>query len=129
MFRKIAICTLIALIVVPAAVLAAGSQGNGNGKGIAQGTQVQQDTATQAMHRFGENTGHQYQCNGNQTCAQEQFMYGVENNTQNGNQVIGQGNGKMFQAMSRDQQSAKDMDRNRNQTRLRDGSCGNCVNT
>ena len=128
MFSKIAICALIALIVVPAAVLAAGSQGSGNGNGIAQGTLVQQDTAMQAMHRFGDTTDHQYQCNGNQTCAQKQFMYGAENNAQNGNQVTGQGNGKMLQAMSGDQQSAKDMDRNMNQTRLRDGSCGNCVN-
>lgn len=114
MFRKIAICALIALVVVPTAVLAAGSQGNGNGKGIAQGTQVQHETAMQAMIRFGDDNGHQFQCNGNQTCAHEQFMYGAENTMQNGNQVADQGNGKMFQAMSGDQQSTNDMDRNRN---------------
>ncbi|MDD1718957.1 MAG: hypothetical protein LUQ25_02755 [Methanoregulaceae archaeon] len=125
MFRKIAICALIALMVVPAAVLAAGSQGSGNGNGSAQGTDTA-GTGVQGMCQYGKNAEHQFQCSGNQTATQKQFMYGSQNTAQSGNQVNGQGNGQMLRTRSCDLAGTQDQDRTRNQTRLRDGSCGNC---
>lgn len=103
--RKIlAVCLLLGLIVLPATVMAAGPGGQGNGN--AQG-------ATPVLE---EQTGESGTLAG-----QYQFC------ARHGDSISGaHGNGKMLRIRdcTADGGQAKAMARN--QTRLRDGSCGTC---
>ncbi|MCU0631993.1 MAG: hypothetical protein MUC66_03325 [Methanolinea sp.] len=102
------LCLLLGLILVPATVMAAGSQGQG--KSGAQGSAP----VLQEQTDGSENTAGQYQF-----CAK----HGL-------NDVSKSGNGKMLRIRSCTGDGEQDQVRTmaRNQTRLRDGSCGNCPN-
>lgn len=113
MYRKLAICALAALILVPAAVLAAGS-GAGTCRGQGQDAGNLQNCTL--MHQYGFGSGQQIQDGGRDTAGAGQFMYGARENGSNGA-------GKQLRARSCDQSCTGDASLNRNQTRLRDGSC------
>jgi hypothetical protein len=84
MMKKILICAIIALVLVPASVTAAGFGGKGTGAASGQGQclqdeqncvnqSCQQGTGTQAQNRFGElqngaNGATRTQCSGNGQC-------------------------------------------------------------
>ena len=97
MFRKIALCTMLVLILATAAVMAAGQQGQAQGIGneAGNGLHVQQKTASETM-------------------TQEKFQYGqgqgVKSASQNGDAL-------MNQTRSCDQACEKDQARVRNMTR------------
>jgi hypothetical protein len=108
MMKKILICAIIALVLVPASVMAAGFGGKGTGAASGQGQCLQdgqncvnqtcqQGTGTQAQYRFGglqngANGTKGAQCSGNGQCDT------VKNQT-------------------------------RSMLRLHDGSCGGCKTT
>ncbi len=68
MLKKFSICAILALILVPASVMAAGFGGNGTGTGLGQGQclqdgqncmnqTAQQGTGVQDQHRYGMQQG------------------------------------------------------------------------
>jgi hypothetical protein len=96
MFRKIALCAMLVLILTPAAVMATGQQGQvqGIGNEAGNGLHVQQQIATETM-------------------AQEKFQYqgqGVKRASQNGDAL-------MNQTRSCDQACEQDQARVQNMTR------------
>jgi Skp family chaperone for outer membrane proteins len=97
MFKKIALCAMLVLILAPAAVMAAGQQGQGQGIGNEAGTclHVQQQTASD-------------------TTAQEKFQNGQGQGS--GNAILN-GNGQMLQNRSCDQDCEQDQAMIRNMTR------------
>lgn len=106
MMRKtLALCLLLGIILLPAAVMAAGVQGQGR-IGAQGGARVLQEQTDETV------SAGQYQF-----CAQ----HGL-------NDVQRTGNGEMRRIRScsgeGEMKQAKTMARN--QTRLKDGSCGNC---
>jgi hypothetical protein len=113
MYRKLAICALAALILVPAAVLAAGP-GAGACRGLGQDSGNLQNCTL--MHQYGFCSGQQIQYGGQDTAEARQFMYGTREDGRSGA-------GKQLRTRSCDQSCTGDASLNRNQTRLRDGSC------
>lgn len=103
--RKIlAVCLLLGLVLVPATVMAAGPRGQENGNAQGAAPVLQEQTGTP-----GTVTG-QYQF-----CARH------------GDSISGaNGNGKMLQIRDCTAAGTQAGTMARNQTRLRDGSCGNC---
>lgn len=105
MMRKtLALCLLIGLILVPATVMAAGAQG--------QGRSGAQGDAPVLQEQTGETTavaGHYQFCG----------KHGQ-------NDVAKSGNGEMLRIRSCTGDGDRSGTMARNQTRLRDGSCGNC---
>jgi len=95
MFKKIALCAMLVLILAPAAVMAAGQQGQVQGIGNEAGNclNVQHQIATD-------------------TAAQEKFQNG-----QGSGSTMQNGNGQMDQARSCDQDCDQDQDMVRNMTR------------
>jgi hypothetical protein len=188
MMKKIALCAVLILVLVPAFAMAAGPQGPGAGKSSSAGNglQVQQmttsETASQVQLRSCQQQGFGNSAeNGNgqmlrnRTCDQDREMLQnmIRNQTRNGlesgaggtcqgagfwngtstrtdtgllNQEDGQmnqaqnrmleqkriqaglasGNGQVSPSGSADQIRDRTRDMARNQTRLQDGSCGNC---
>jgi hypothetical protein len=143
MFKKIALCAMLVLILAPAAVMAAGPQGQAQGIGNEAGNclnvqhQVAIDTAAQEKFQNGPGSGSAMQ-NGNgqmdqtrscdQTCEQDQAM--VRNMTRDQirldsesglagkNQGAGpNGDGQMLQNRSCDQDCDQDQAVVRNMTR------------
>lgn len=107
MDKRILICAVIALILVPASVMAAGFGGQSTGAASGQG-QCLQD-GQNCMNSAGQGTG-----------TQEQYRYGMQQNCANGTagaQCSGNG------------QSTNEQKQTRSMLRLHDGSCGNCKNT
>ena len=104
MIRKIVICAVIALILVPAGVLAAGFGGQNAGTASGQG---------QCLHN-GQNCADQSGSlvSGNVT----QFRYGAQQN------------GKTGAHGSDDDQCTHDQKHTRSMGRLHDGSCTACKN-
>jgi hypothetical protein len=149
--RTLLICGLIALIVVPASVMAAGpmggssDQGKGMGQnvvnaGTATGTSGQGSAGDQAVNRFGFSleTGGKgsmlqtricdMQCLQNQTGQGAGLTKGSTAQANRfGFSLETAGKGTMLQTRSLDIQHAGGQIRN--QTRLQDGSCGNCINS
>ncbi len=144
MFKKIALCAMLVLILAPSAVMAAGQQGQGQGIGNEAGNclNVQHqmaDTAT-AQEKFqngqGQGSGSAIQ-NGDarmlqnrscdQACDQDQDMVRnmtrdqIRLNSESGlagkNQEAGNGAGQMLQNRSCNQDCEKDQDMVRNMTR------------
>lgn len=105
MMRKVLICAVIALVLVPASVMAAGFGPKNTGAAPGQG-QCLQD---------GVNCVNQPGTQGQVSLAQ--YRYGAQQNTVTGvkGQGIGQGSGSLNQT--------------RSMLRLRDGSCGGCTGT
>jgi hypothetical protein len=97
MFRKIALCTMLVLILAPAAVMAAGQQGHAQGIGNEAGNylQVQQKIASETM-------------------AKEQYQYGQG---QGVNSALQNGDASTLQTRTCDQSCEQDQDRVRNMTR------------
>jgi hypothetical protein len=97
MFRKIALCAMLVLILAPAAVMAAGQQGQAQGVGnqAGNGLQVQQEIASETM-------------------AQEKFQYGQGQGVKSASQ---NGDASMVQTRSCDQTCDQDQARIQNMTR------------
>jgi hypothetical protein len=104
MIRKIIICAVIALILVPASVMAAGFGGQNAGTASGQG---------QCLHN-GQNCADQSGTpgSGNQT----QYRYGAQQNGKTGPQG------------SPDGQCTHEQKHTRSMLRLNDGSCTGCKN-
>ena len=104
MIKKIVICAVIALILVPAGVMAAGFGGQNPGTAPGQ---------VQCLHN-GENCANHSGSpgSGNQT----QFRYGAQQNGKTGAQG------------SPDGQCSHDQKHTRSMGRLHDGSCTGCKN-
>ena len=188
MMKKIALCAVLILVLVPAFAMAAGQAGTGAGKGTSAGNgpQVQQmttsETTSQVQLRSCQQQGFVNSAeNGNgqmlrnRTCDQDRemlqtmirnqtrnrlesgaggacqgagFCQGTSARTDTGllhqedgqmtqtqNRLLEQkriqaglasGNGQVSPAGSADQIRDRTRDMARNQTRLQDGSCGNC---
>ncbi|HOT03557.1 MAG TPA: hypothetical protein PK069_05205 [Methanolinea sp.] len=106
MMRKtLAVCLLLGIVLLPATVMAAGAQGQGR-SGAEGGARVLQEQAEETT------SAGQYQF-----CAQHGF-----------NDVQKKGNGEMrrIRSCSGDGEMKQAKTMARDQTRLRDGSCGNC---
>jgi len=103
--RKIlAVCLLLGLVLVPATVMAAGPRGQGNGNAQGAAPVLQEQTGTP-----GTVTG--------------QFQFCARH----GDSISGaNGNGKMLRIRDCTAAGTQAGTMARNQTRLRDGSCGNC---
>ena len=151
LYRTLLVCGLIALIVIPASVIAAGPMGNAaeSGKSTSQnmggadnnqGTSGQGVTGDQTTNRFGfslETPGKgtmlqsricDMQCLQNQTSRGTGVMAGSSDQANRyGFSLETAGKGTMVQTRNLDMQSAQDMIKN--QIRLREGSCGNCINS
>jgi hypothetical protein len=154
LYRTLLVCGLIALIVVPASVIAAGPMGNSAGSGKNMGQNMvssygNQGTAGQAAAGQGvagdqsiNRNGFSLETAGKGTmlqtrtcdmqCLQNQTSQGTGLNVGSGNQtnrfgflLETPGKGISLQTRNVDMQSFQDQIRN--QTRLRDGSCGNCI--
>jgi hypothetical protein len=151
LYRTLLVCGLIALIVVPASVIAAGPMGNSAESGKIMGQNMvnsdgNQGTAGQGaagdptINRYGfslETAGkgtllQTRTCD--MQCLQNQTSQGTGLNAGSGSQanrfgvlMETPGKGTMLQTRSFDMQSFQDQIKN--QTRLRDGSCGNCINS
>ena len=97
MFRKIALCAMLVLILAPGAVMAAGQQGQAQGVGnqAGNGLQVQQEIAGDTM-------------------AQEKFQYGQGQGVKSASQ---NGDARMVQTRSCDQTCDQDQARIQNMTR------------
>ncbi|MBP1929219.1 hypothetical protein J2741_001766 [Methanolinea mesophila] len=151
LYRTLLVCGLIALIVVPASVIAAGPMGgsaesgklmgqNLVGSGSGQGSSGQATAGDQTINRFGftlDTSGKgtmlqtricDMECLQNQTAQDGGSDSGSLNQANRfGFSLETAGKGTMLQTRSLDAQSARDLIRN--QTRLQDGSCGNCINS
>ena len=97
MFKKIALCAMLVLILAPAAVMAAGQQGQG------QGNCNEAGTCLQVQHRMAEDG-----------TVQEKFQNGQGQMSGSASQS---GNGQMTQTRSCDQDCEQDQARVRNMTR------------
>ena len=151
LYRTLLVCGIIALIVIPASVLAAGPMGNSSdtGRSIGQGTagtdnsqgsSGQGTAGDQTTTRFGfslETPGKgtmlqtricDMQCLQNQTDRGTGIMAGSGDQANRyGFSLETPGKGTMLQTRNLDMQSVQD--KIKNQVRLRDGSCGNCINS
>jgi hypothetical protein len=151
LYRTLLVCGLIALIVIPASVIAAGPMGNAadTGRNIGQNmagadnsqeTSGQGNSGDQTTNRFGfslETPGKgsllqtricDMQCLQNQTSRGTVGMAGSGDQANRyGFSLETAGKGTMLQTRNLDMQSIHDQIKN--QTRLRDGSCGNCPNS
>jgi len=104
MIRKIIICAVIALILVPAGVLAAGSGGQNTGTAAGQG---------QCLHN-GQNSADQSGTLG--SGIQSQYRYGAQQNRQMNSYGSQQGQGTTEQKHTR------------SMSRIHDGTCTGCKN-
>jgi hypothetical protein len=149
LYRTLLVCGLIALIVVPASVIAAGPMGNSveSGKNMGQnmvsssgnqGTAGQGAAGDQSINRYGfslETAGKGTMLQArtcDMQCLRNQTSQGTGLNAGSGNQanrfgflLETPGKGISLQTRNGDMQSIHDQIKN--QTRLRDGSCGNCI--
>jgi hypothetical protein len=108
MMKKILICAIIALVLIPASVMAAGFGGKGTGAASGQG-QCLQD---------GQNCVNQNSQQG--TGAQEQYRFGAQQNGAKGTRGAQcSGNGQCDTVKNQ----------TRSMLRLQDGSCGGCTTT
>jgi len=106
--KKILICAIIALVLIPASVMAAGFGGKGTGAASGQGQWLQD----------GQNCVNQNSQQG--TGAQEQYRFGAQQNGANGvNGAQCSGNGQCDTVKNQ----------TRSMLRLQDGSCGGCATT
>lgn len=137
MIKRIAVCALLALVLVPAFAMAAGPQGQGSatgqekgpacqgagpaGSGMAQGTQ--QKFMNQAD--FGSGMG-QGQMEKNRICNQTCDGSGAMTRNQSGFMSAGMVQGQQDRARNMTKDAV--MDRIQDRIRLHDGSCGNCRN-
>jgi hypothetical protein len=108
MMKKILICAIIALVLVPASVMAAGFGGKGTAAASGQG-QCLQDGQNCLNQTCQQGTG-----------VQAQYCYGTQQNGANGaTGPQGSGNGQCDTV----KKQARSM------LRLHDGSCGGCKTT
>ena len=109
MVRKLGIIALLALIIIPAGVMAAGFQGDGAGS----------QTATGNGKQYAQQSGDSQSFQGQYAfCSKNGFEISAE-----------KGNGELLRTRSCDQQGDQDRDQTRIRARLKDGSCGNCPAT
>ena len=134
MIRKIALCAVLVLILVPAFAMAAGPQGQGSG--AAQGNGIQQtasqeQVASQLQVMNQVQLSNQLQNNGeeqmfqNRICSQECEMSTVMAKNQSQMQFRS-ATGAENSVQQQNQTRGMTWDRIQNRTHLQDGSCGNC---
>lgn len=141
MLKKLSIIALLALVIIPAGVIAAGNQAGGAGSGTMQaGGQAsgQQPDEGQApgpysfCNRIGFETSAE---NGNGSLARDRTCTELKamNQTRQQNQIMvqdGSGTGDQIQARIQQKLHTLAGDQlqtmTRIQSRLKDGSCGNC---
>jgi len=162
MLKKLSVIALLALVIIPAGVMAAGTQAKGAGSGTmsAGGQQFQQQSdGSQALlgqNSFCNQNGFETSADkGNGTltrdriCEQIQLRTFAQLQTQTQNQSQLQTmTGDQLQSLTQDQLQTRTRDQlrtqirdqlrtmtqdtlqtmTRNQSRLKDGSCGNCPN-
>ena len=114
MYKKILMCAVIALILVPAGVLAAGFGGNNTGAASGKGPCLQDEQ--HCMNQSGQQ--------GSGT--QEQYRHGMQQNGLNGaagSRCAGDGQ------CSGDSQCTHEQKQTRSMLRLHDGTGGACRNS
>ena len=121
MFKKIALCAMLVLILTPAAVMAAGQQGQvqGIGNEAGNGLHVQQKIAseTMAQTRFCDQACEQDQARV-RNMTRDQVRLNADAGPSSENQGAGSdGDAKMLQTRSCDQACEQDQARVRNMTR------------
>jgi len=107
MDKRILICAVIALILVPASVMAAGIGGPGTVAAAGQGSCLQD--GQNCMNQTGQQG----------TGTQEQYRYGMQQNKING------ANGAQCSGAG---QCTNEQKQARSMLRLHDGTCGACKN-
>lgn len=141
MLKKLSIIALLALVIIPAGAFAAGNQAGGAGSGTMQaggqasGQQSDEDQA-QGPYSFSNRIGFTTSAeNGNGSLARDRTCTELKamNQTRLQNQLMVQdGSGTGDQIQARIQQKLHTMagdqlqTMTRIQSRLKDGSCGNC---
>ena len=133
MIKKMALCAVLILILVPAFAMAAGPQGQGSDKARENCTQSQQQLASQVqtsnqLQNEGDNQMLR-NCNGDQECEMSRIM--ARNQSQlRESTATGQGGVSATpgqqQDQSRDGTGNQTWNRMRDRIHLQDGSCGNC---
>lgn len=108
MNKKILICAVIALILVPATVMAAGFGGNATGAAPGNGPCLQDGQSCM-----------------NQTGQQEHYRHGMQQNGMQQNGMNGAGRGQC----SGDGQCTHEQKQTRSMLRLHDGTGGACKNS
>ena len=147
MIKKIVLCVVLVMVLVPAFAMAAGPQGQGSGTAQGNCQQFQQQTATQEQvaHQVQNvyqeqvanqvQTSSQLQNNGeeqmlqNRICTQECEMSQVMKQNQSPvrkGSALGQGTGAGVCDQLQNQTRNMIGEMIQNRTRLQDGSCGNC---
>lgn len=114
MYKKILICAVIALVLVPAGVFAAGFGGNNTGAASGKG-QYLQDGQTCMNQSAQQGTG-----------TQEQYRHGMQKNDLNGgtgSRCAGDGQ------CSGDGLGTHEQNQTRSMLRLHDGTGGSCKNS
>ncbi len=124
MIKKIALCAVLVLILVPAFAMAAGPQGQGSGAAEGNCQQFQEQTSTQLQNN-GEEQMFQ-----NRICSQECEMSRVMNENQSRLRIgspLDQGTGAGSADQLQDQTRNMTWDRIRGRLHLQDGTGGNCL--
>ena len=140
MIKKIIICAVIALILVPAGVLAAGFGGQNAGTAAAGQGQCLHDgqNCADRTGTLGSGNQSQYRCGAQQAAGQGQYLHDGQNcadqsgSLGSGNETQfrygAQQNGKTGAHGSDDDQCTHDQKHTRSMGRLHDGSCTACKN-
>jgi hypothetical protein len=133
MIKKIALCAVLILILVPAFAMAAGPQGQGSDTARGNCTQCQQQLASQVQTSIQlQNDGDNQMlrnCNGDQECEMSRIM---DRNQSQVRKSTATGQGAVSAAPGQQQDQSRDGTGNQTWTRmmdrihLQDGSCGNC---
>jgi hypothetical protein len=133
MLKKMALCAVLILILVPAFAMAAGLQGQGSDTAQGNGLQIQQQIANKVQKSNQLQNNGEDQMFQNRTCNQECDMSMVM--AKNQSQVRGvyaKGQGSVSSSSDQQLDQSRDRPGNQNWTRmkdqihLQDGSCGNC---
>ena len=133
MIKKMALCAVLILILVPAFAMAAGPQGQGSDTARENCTQSQQQLGSQMQTSNQlQNKGEDQMlrnCNGDQECEMSRIM--ARNQTQlRESTATGQGSvpaaSVQQQYQSDDGTGNQTWNRMRDRIHLQDGSCGNC---
>lgn len=126
MMKKIALCAILVLVLVPAFAMAAGPQGHGAGFTQAGGQQARQQVTEQGQ---SGGAGQFQACS--QNCEMARHMIRNQNQLQTGS-AAGEATPSVSAGWQQHRYGATAgsgaMDRAMNRTHLRDGSCGNCPN-
>jgi hypothetical protein len=133
MIKKMALCAVMILILIPAFTMAAGPQGQGSDTARGNCTQSQQQIANQVQtSNLLQNNGEDQMlrnCNGDQECEISRIM---ARNQSRLHESTATGQGSVSEASVQQKYQSSDgtgdqtWNRMRDRIHLQDGSCGNC---